>query len=106
MGIYCVSCTNIFSFLALTSFFLFGPQFPGMFRRFGAEVPTSCGFVALGSFPSHRLLRRATLLDAFVAAAVAPIGCFLNGDTFLAASVDAYTIGGGLHRAFSFSPPF
>ena len=37
---------DIFLFLTLMSFFLFGTQLPGMLRRFGAEVPTSSGFVA------------------------------------------------------------
>ena len=39
---------DIFLFLTLMSFFLFGTQLPGMLRRFGAEVPTSSSFVALG----------------------------------------------------------
>ena len=83
-------------------FFLFGTQFPGCtsLRRRGSYLEW---FRRVRVDPSHRRPWRATLLDAFVATCVAQVGCYLHGDTFLAASIDAYTLGGGLHRTFSSS---
>ena len=106
MGIYCVSYTNIFFFFGPYRFFPFRHPVPRdvpSLRRWGSYLVwfRRIGFVPLSSPASACDVTRCV-----VAAAVAPIGCFLNGDTFLAASVDVYTFGGGLHRAFSFSPPF
>ena len=46
------------------SFFPFRHPVPRVVRRFVAEVPASSVFVVLGLTPSHRRLRRATLLNA------------------------------------------
>ena len=88
--------------MALYVFSFSAPSSPGCtsLRRRGSYLER---FRCVRVDPSHRRLRRTTLLDAFVATCVAQVGCYLHGDTFLAASVDAYTIGGGLHRTFSSS---
>ena len=91
-----------FSFLALYVFSFSAPSSPGCtsLRRRGSYLEW---FRRVRVDPSHRRPWRATLLDAFVATCVAQVGCYLHGDTFLAASIDAYTLGGGLHRTFSSS---